>query len=162
MKNFCFLLLIVLLVLSGCTQVDKTAEANAALAARIATEIWNNGTLDVIDEIMADNYVRHNPESMEINTIEGPDALKEYVSATRAMYPDFKLEVHNSCASGDMVASNWTVTGTHSEAGKEVTVNGLVMTRYENGKAVEEWMSFDTQGLMQQLSADSEEEMSMK
>ncbi len=162
MKNVCVILVVVLLAMSGCAQVDKTADANGALAMRIANEVWNDGNMDVVDEILAPNYVRHNPKSWEPAMVDGPEAFKEYVGMVHDMYPDFKLEVHNRMASGDMVASNWTVTGTHKESGKPISVDGLVMTRYENGKAVEEWMTFDTLSLAKQIGMVPADDMSMK
>jgi hypothetical protein len=50
-----------------------------------------------------------------------------------------------------MVATSWTVTGTNQELNKPISLNGLSITRYAAGKAVEEWVAWDTHGLMQQL-----------
>jgi predicted ester cyclase len=49
--------------------------------------------------------------------------------------------------SGDLVVSNWTLTGTHTGApffgvppsGKPVTINGTAILRMRDGKVVEHW-----------------------
>ena len=35
--------------------------------------------------------------------------------------------------------------------GKQITVTGLYITRYANGKAEESWLNFDASGMLQQL-----------
>jgi predicted ester cyclase len=37
--------------------------------------------------------------------------------------------------------------------GKEVTITGILISRVDNGKVVEEWESFEQLGLMQQIGA---------
>lgn len=160
MRKLCILLLLAFLALYGCTQVDKTAEANKALAQKFVAEVWNIGDDDFIDENVGPNYVRHNPPSWDPAEIISPDGFRSYVNGLRELYPDFKVEVHDVVASGEMMASTWTVSGTDQESGKQFSVFGMSMTRYSDGKMVEEWVSFDTQGMMQQLQGDSA--MSMK
>jgi predicted ester cyclase len=49
--------------------------------------------------------------------------------------------------SGDLVVSNWTLTGTHSgeayydvpPSGRRVTINGSAILRMRDGKVVEHW-----------------------
>lgn len=162
MKNALVFLLVAMVAMSGCTRVDKTAEANKALAQSSVDEIWNKGNLDVIDDYCAANFVRHNPDSWPPAMVEGPDGFKEYVGAVRTDYPDFQVEVHNWVAEGDMVAVNWTVTGTHKDSEKKLSVQGISLSKYADGKVVEEWVSWDTYGGMQQLGMIPEPETSMK
>jgi len=35
--------------------------------------------------------------------------------------------------------------------GKDITIHGIIITRFENGRAVEEWEEADMVGLMRQL-----------
>jgi steroid delta-isomerase-like uncharacterized protein len=162
MKNLIVVLVVALLALSACTQADKTAVENKALAQRFFEEVWNQGNLDVIDEMVAAEFVRHNPSSWEPSVIEGSEAFKEYVANIRTTYPDFSVEVQNRIAEGDMVAASWTATGTDKDSNKQFSVTGMSMTRYADGKAVEEWMTFDTHTLMQQLGMVPEAETTMK
>jgi len=158
-KTFVFLLG-ALFTLSACAQMDKTAEANGAMADRFTAEAWNNGNLDLIDEMMADDFVRHLPNSWDPKKIEGAAAFKEYMTNIRTIYPDFHVQVHKKVAEGDMVASTWTVSGTNKELDRKISIVGMTMTRYADGKAAEEWVTWDTAGMQSQLAAT--EETSMK
>jgi len=159
MKKIFIFLLGALFTFSACAQMDKTAEANATLADRFVTEVWNNGNLDLIDEMIAADFVRHLPNSWHTPKIEGAAAFKEYMADTRIKYPDFHVKVHQRIADGDMVASAWTVSGTNQELNKKISIMGMTMTRYADGKAAEEWVNWDTADMRDQLAA---EETSMK
>ena len=159
MKKIFIFLLGALFAFSACAQMDKTAETNAALADRFAAEAWNNGNLDLIDEMVADNFVRHLPASWDTPKIEGAAAFKEYMTNIRTMYPDFNVKVHKRVASGDMVTAAWTVSGTNKDVNKKIAVMGMTMSRYADGKLAEEWVTWDTAGMQNQLAA---EETSMK
>ncbi len=160
MKKIFILLLGTLFAFSACAQMDKTAETNAVMGDRFTAEAWNNGNLDLIDEMMADDFVRHLPNSWDPQKIEGAAAFKEYMTNIRTIYPDFHVQVHKKVAEGDMVASTWTVSGTNKELDKKISVRGMSMTRYADGKAAEEWVTWDTAGMQSQLAAT--EETSMK
>ncbi len=160
MKKIFIFLLGALFAFSACAQMDKTAETNATLADRFTAEVWNNGNLNLIDEMIADDFVRHLPNSWDPPKIEGAAAFKEYMTNVRTIYPDFHREVHKRIAEGDMVASAWTVSGTNQELNKKITVRGMSMTRYADGKAAEEWVTWDTADMQMQLAAT--EETSMK
>jgi predicted ester cyclase len=61
---------------------------------------------------------------------------------------------------GDFVAFPWQATGTHKGAfagvaptGKQVTLNGINIERFRDGKVVEHWSQFDTVGLLRQMGA---------
>ncbi len=159
MKKILVFLLGTLFAFSACAQMDKTAETNAAMADRFTAEAWNNGNLDLIDEMLADDFVRHLPGSWDPAKIEGAAAFKEYMTNIRTTYPDFHVNVHKRIAEGDMVAPAWTVSGTNQELNKKISIMGMTMTRYADGKAAEEWVTWDTADQRDQLAA---EETSMK
>ena len=159
MKKFFVLFLGTVFVFSACAQMDKTAETNAAQADRFAAEVWNNGNLDLIDEMIAADFVRHLPNSWDTPKIEGAAAFKEYMTNIRTIYPDFHVEVHKRIAEGDMVASAWTVNGTNKDLNKKITIRGMTMTRYADGKAAVEWVTWDTADMQMQLAATEETSM---
>jgi predicted SnoaL-like aldol condensation-catalyzing enzyme len=159
MKRMQFgVLLIALLLLFSCAQVDNTAATNKELADRLTNEVFNNGNLDALDDFVAEDFVRHNPPSTDPPLIEGRDAMKEYVAGLHSTYPDFHVEVGFRLAEGDLVAASWTVTGTHAESGVAVEIPGLTISRCQDGKVAEEWLSWDTLGLENQLPDDADME----
>jgi steroid delta-isomerase-like uncharacterized protein len=134
-----------------------SSEQNKAIVRRAFEEPWT-GNLDVVDELIASDYVGHDPASPE--PLRGPDGVKEFVSTYRTAFPDARIAVEQQLAEGDLVATRWSARGTHegellglSPTGKQVTVSGLTMSRLEGGKIVEEFQNWDALGMMQQLGA---------
>ena len=56
-----------------------STEENKALARRVLEEMFNKGNLDVADELLASDYVDHDPAMPE--DIRGPEGFKQYVGA---------------------------------------------------------------------------------
>ena len=59
-----------------------------------------------------------------------------------------------------MVVQRWTFRGTHRGAfqgipptGNQVTLTGISIWRFDDGRIVESWHELDTLGLLQQLGA---------
>ena len=58
-------------------------DTNKELITRYFEEVWNQGKLGVLDEIMAPNYINHSPGIS--NPPRGPEGLKPIVSAIRKL-----------------------------------------------------------------------------
>lgn len=134
-----------------------SSEQNKAIVRRALEEPWK-GTLDVVDELIASDYIGHDPANPEPH--RGPAGVKEFISTYRAAFPDARVTVEEQLAEGDLVATRWSGRGTHegelmgiSPTGKRVTVSGLTISRLKGGKIVEEFQNWDTFGMMQQLGA---------
>jgi len=132
-------------------------EENKALVRRAFEEVWNQGKLDVIDEIFAADFVYHIAGSPDIH---GPDGEKQFVTMHRTAFPDIKFTVEDWIAEGDKVVTRWTFTGTHkgelmgiSPTGVQVTMTGISIGRIAGGKIVEVWGNADSLGMLQQLGA---------
>jgi predicted SnoaL-like aldol condensation-catalyzing enzyme len=66
-----------------------SAEENKALARRVIEELFNNGNLDLADELIAPDYVDHDQAMPE--DIHGLEGFKEYVSMYRSAFPDINI-----------------------------------------------------------------------
>jgi predicted ester cyclase len=133
-----------------------SAEESKALARRVLEEMFNKGNLDVADELLAPNYVDHDPAMPE--DIHGPEGFKQYVSGYRSAFSDLHLTFEDQIAEGDKVVTRWTGTGTHdgelsgiAPTGNRVTLPGMEIVRISGGKLVEGWEGYDTMNLMRQL-----------
>jgi steroid delta-isomerase-like uncharacterized protein len=133
-----------------------STEENKALARRVLEEMFNKGNLDVADELLATDYVDHDPAMPE--DIHGPEGFKEYVGAYRSAFSDLHLEIEEQIAEGDLVTTRWTGTGTHDgelagipPTGNRVTLPGMEIVRISDGKLVEGWEGYDMMTLMRQL-----------
>ncbi len=114
--------------------------------------------MEVADELIAPDYVGHDPVSPEY--IRGPEGVKEFASMYRNAFPDVQLSVEQQLAEGDMVATRWVANGTHlgdlmgiAPTGNRVTVAGTSVERIVDGKIEETWDNYDALGMMQQIGA---------
>lgn len=132
--------------------------ADASEIVRFLFEEPWKGNMDVIDEFVAPGYVGHDPSEPE--PIRGPQGFRRQIEKYLTAFPDARITVDEQFAAGDRVASRWTGRGTHqgeiegiSPTGKEVTVTGLTFSRLEGGNVIEEWITWDTLGMLVQLGA---------
>ena len=133
-----------------------TAEANAATARRVV-EAWNTGNLDVLDELLAPDYVDHDLSTHE--DVQGVEANKERVRAYRAAMSDLRVTIDDLVAGGDRVASRWHATGTNDGelmgnplTNRALEITGMSIDRFDaDGRLVETWDQWDNLGFMQQL-----------
>ena len=133
------------------------SDANKAVLRRWFEEAFNKGDIDLLDELAAPDYVWHGPGGRETR---GREALKEFWRMYLGAFPGMQLSIEDQVAEGDRVVTRFTMRGTHAGAiegiaptGKEVTVPGIVVHRFEGGQVVEEWESFDELAMMQQIGA---------
>jgi steroid delta-isomerase-like uncharacterized protein len=133
-----------------------TAEENKAFVRRQIEETWNKGNLDFVDEGFTSDYVKHDPLSPE--EIRGPEGFKRNVAETRSAFPDFRIEIVEQLAEGDLVATRYVVCGTQEgelegipPTGNRIQVAGTGVDRFSEGKIAESWEMYDTLGMMQQL-----------
>src|SRR5215212_11689814 len=88
-------------------QQEEEEEKNKALALRYHNDIFQNGKLEVADEILSSDFVLHNPVLPE-ELRKGPVGAKRYASAIIAAVPDRKLVHDDILAKGDKVLIRWT------------------------------------------------------
>ena len=131
-------------------------EENKAIFSRVIEEIWNQGKLDVADELFA---VDHR-SPVAPNLPPGPEGVKILVRMFRQAFPDFWMRIECLVAEGDKVAARYIQGGTHqgelmgiAATGKKATWTEIGILQIVNGKIVESWYEVDMLGLMQQLGA---------
>jgi steroid delta-isomerase-like uncharacterized protein len=132
------------------------SEKNKALAARIPLEAFNQGRLEVIDEVVADNSVDHG--ELPPGLPPGKEGVKLFVKALRSAFPDLKITLGLQVAEGDLVVQQATTTGTMKgefagmpASGKKATWEAIHITRIKDDKIVEHWAVQDQLGMLQQL-----------
>ena len=131
-------------------------EGNKAIIRRLFDEVFNQGNVEVIDEIVADNVVGHDATSREPK--RGLASLKQVTILFCTAFPDGQYLLSDLIAEEERVVARWGLQGTHRSefmeipaTGKQVSITGIVIYRLANNKIVEYWGNFDTFGLMQQL-----------
>lgn len=131
-----------------------STEQNKVTDRRLIEESWNKGYLTLLDEVCDPDYVLHDSTS----TIHGVEGMKQYISRDRTAFPDVCFIIEVQIAEGNMVVTRFTCQGTHlgnlagiAPTGKQITVSGMILNRFMNGRLAEGWINFDTFGMMQQL-----------
>jgi steroid delta-isomerase-like uncharacterized protein len=124
------------------------------LVRRAIEEVWNRGNDDLLEELVANDFVIHGPRA----EIHGREGARQYLTVLRVAFPDIHFTIEDQFADGDRVMTRWTARGTHRgefqgipPTGKQVTLAGTDIDRITDGKFVECWTSTDDLGLLQQL-----------
>jgi steroid delta-isomerase-like uncharacterized protein len=134
-----------------------SAEDNVA-AVRRAVDAMNAGKLTAFDELYSPDYVIHVAGWPDLDR----DGFRKAVAGLREAFPDFQIIIDDILATEEKVAFRFTHQGTHKgeyagvpPTGKQMTWGGIVISRFEGNRWVEDWEFSDTLGLLQQLGAVS-------
>jgi steroid delta-isomerase-like uncharacterized protein len=134
------------------------SEENKAISRKVY-DAFNGGDLNALDEVIGADAIDHDPQNPFRDT-HGPEGAKQAIAMYRAAFPDLNVKIDAQIAEGDFVVTRWTSTGTHEgdlpglpASHSKVSVTGIAIDRFENGKIVEGWNNWDTLGMMQQLGA---------
>ena len=148
------LLLLIALALISCQKKDYSTEINPILDKYL--EAWNEGNLEILDEITPlDFELRINPDFEAKNN---RDLLKESITNTRKVYPDFLVTVEDRLFISDTaVVIRWSITGTNTgegsfpPTGKKTSSNGFSVLFFADGKLTGEWIGFSDLTWVRQL-----------
>ena len=130
-------------------------EPNAVELTRLfIEEAFNKGNLSIIDEIVHPDYRYRSPGS-EMNGIA---ELKSFICDFREGFPDLNLKIDEQIIDRDKACTCFTLTGTHMEefmgipaTKQKVEVHGIVVSRFQDNKIVEDWEVLDQLSLLTQL-----------
>jgi steroid delta-isomerase-like uncharacterized protein len=133
-----------------------TPEANKELFRRYFDEGTNQGNMDVVGELFAEDYKHHDPANPDV--IVGNEGVRRHIATLRGAFPDINFQIEDMVAEGDKVVIRWTANVTHTgdyfgipPTGKSATITGMNTWQVVDGKAVEGWVNRDDVGLMRQL-----------
>jgi len=120
-------------------------EKNKAIIRKYENEAINERKIDMLDEIMAPDYVDHPLQ------LRGREANKQAFAMNLEGFPDWHETIEDIIAEGDKVWLRFKATGTHkgelrgvfapsgvlAPTGKKITIRGVVIYRMANGKLAE-------------------------
>jgi predicted ester cyclase len=122
---------------------------------RIPLEVFNQGKLQLIDELYAPEYVERMPQTGVAPTREG---FKQFVTALRTAFPDLHYTIDDSIDAGDKFVTRLTASGTMRgdfagmpATGKRATWTEIHISRVANEHVVEHWGLIQELGMMVQL-----------
>jgi predicted ester cyclase len=123
---------------------------------RLLDEGFGKGNLDVYDEVCDPGYVSHDPVTGDSDLKQAKDHCRAY----REAFPDLGCTVLACHAEGEVVFTQWRMSGTHQKplmgfeaTGTRGTIEGMSLSRFRGGKLAEDWVQWDALGLMRQLGA---------
>ena len=129
-----------------------TIDHNKALVQRFITEVFEQGRPEAIDELCADDFVRHN----------GGDTDREALKAAQARVgqalTDAKFTIDDEIGEADRVAVRLTASARQvgelmgmPASGRSYEIGEIHIYRIRDGRIAEHWHQFDAAGMMRQL-----------
>lgn len=126
------------------------------LLTRYFDDVWSRGEVDLLDDLVTDDYVNHSP------SVPGPRPgaadLKPIVRAMRAGIPDLRYDILDTVIGDDKVAVHVRVTGTHTgplfgiaPTGRRIDVRQMQIEWLRDGRIAQHWRVTDELGLLRQL-----------
>jgi len=129
-------------------------EQNKDVARRIYEEVLNKRDLSLLDELVRQDYIEHDPLPGQG---EGLDGVRDrYSMLIEGLDPRFTIE--DEIAEGDRVVVRWTNSGTHvgeflgvPATNRPFSVAGIDIYRVQDGKLAEHWHVVDMYAQLIQL-----------
>lgn len=127
---------------------------NKDVVSRFLTEVQNNNNLEVIDELVAPDFIGHTAD------VNGPTELKKVIGDNLNAFKGMKITIEDQAAEGDRVFTRYTASGRHEgvyrgvePTGEPVTYTVVSIHRLSDGKIVEGWRVVDRLDIVHQIGA---------
>jgi predicted ester cyclase len=125
------------------------------LVRRFYEEI-DKGNIEVLDELVAENYLDHSPPPFP-GLAQGREGLKQAFKMFRQATPGHH-EIEDQIAEGDRVVTRLTSYGKHEgdlpgapRTGNDLKMTSITIHRIADGKLVEKWAEKDLMGFLKQI-----------
>lgn len=122
---------------------SEISKSNKSIVWRFNKEFLEQGNLEVLEEIVAEDFINHTASGSMLNNREG---LKQFVSMLHQGFSDFEVEIHDQVEENDLIATRKTIRAKHSgpimglqASAKTVEFNIMDFVRIRNGKYSEHW-----------------------
>jgi SnoaL-like polyketide cyclase len=103
------------------------SERNKERVQFFVDAVWNEGRLELIDDLVATDYMEH--LSCLNTAVLGPDGVRKLVSSRRSIQPDLYIKIDDEIAEHDLVAVRWRAT----------ECSGISVVRLLAGKLVDSY-----------------------
>jgi predicted ester cyclase len=122
-----------------------TELSEAAIARQALEEVCARADLQTAKQLYSDRFVDH------VNGREfcGQEGIRHSTELYQLLLHDLVMKVEDQVTYGDRVASRFTLSG--NRGGRNVSVAGMTISRFSDGKIVEDWTVTDTASLVRQL-----------
>ncbi len=142
-----------------CDDEPDYLRENRALVRRYYDELWNQWKLELIPELIAEDFRFRGSGGM---TTRGRNAFADYVRMIRGAFPDFNNRIESMLAEDSRVVTRLQYTGTHrgkffgiDSTGNCVSYAGVAIFAIGGHQLMSAWVLGDRYELMVQLGAIS-------
>jgi steroid delta-isomerase-like uncharacterized protein len=133
-----------------------TTNDNKALVRRFITEIFEQGRVDSVDELCAEDFIGHTWGEMD------RDGLRKTTARVAQALADVHFTIEDEIAEGDRVAVRVTASARQvgeiagqAANGRSYTIGEIHIFRFRDGKVTEHWHQYDQLGRAKQLNPDA-------
>jgi steroid delta-isomerase-like uncharacterized protein len=145
------------------TNQELVTDRNKAVYRRFIQEVFNEGRLDMLEQLLSPSYIYQDAPP---GTPPNAEGIKQVVANARTAFPDLKVAIEDLVGEGDKVCARLTTSGTHKgvffdipPTGKTISMKGMTMIHFIDGRMVASWVLNDVMGLMNQLGAGSKNKL---
>jgi len=131
-----------------------TTEGNKALVRRFITEIFEQGRVESVDELCAEDFIGHTWGEID------RDGLKQAMDRVAKSLADIHFTVEDEIGEGDRVAVRVTASARQvgevsgqPATGRSYTIGEIHIFRFLDGRVTEHWHQYDQLGRAKQLGA---------
>lgn len=107
-----------------------------ALVTRLWNQIWIDGELDRLAEVVRDPYIRHTREGTETTT---PTAYARHLESAVRTIRGTEVQINAMVTSGDIVFARLNLHGVNMETGNAVKLTWMAQYRIADGRIAEAW-----------------------
>ncbi len=132
-----------------------SSDLNKAIVRRFYEEI-DKGNTAILDELIAEDYLDHNPPPFP-SQASGRERLKQEFKLFWEATPGYH-QIEDQIAEGDKVVTRLTSYGKHQgdlpgapRTGNDMKMTSITIHRIANGKLVEKWSEKDMISLLKQI-----------
>ena len=134
-------------------------KANKEALNKLIEQVWNQGKLDLVDELVAPQYtILHDPgDPWEGQTLDR-EGYKQRVLYSRNAFPDLCFNINEFVATENRVVINWILTGTHRgdlaavpASDKKISVSGLTIYYFSEGEISGHWQVINRLAFLAQV-----------
>jgi len=125
------------------------------LVERLPLEVFNQGKYELIDQLIASDFVEHFVQPGFAPTREG---FKQTAVALKSAFPDLHYVIEDTIEDGDRIVHRATASGTMKgefmgmpATGKRAYWTEIHISRVVNDRIVEHWALADQLGMLVQL-----------
>lgn len=141
-------------------EIAPMSEHNMQIVRRLLEEVWTQGNLSLLQELVAQNAVSH--PMPQFGPLHGPEEYENFIAVYKGVFHDMEFNIEDQFGSGNKVATRWTTKVTDAggdamldpQTSEQLTIDGTTITHHDSsGKIIGEWATWDTGSLLQSAAA---------